>query len=220
MYSILKQTFIFSHLTNEDFDVAISKITPTVKSFKRDEVIFSQSLFSAAMGIILSGRCIVRKAKSQGEDVPLNVLTKTDSFGVISVLSEREEFPTEIIAVENSEIIFISKRDIWFLIENYPEISQSFIRFLSDKIVFLNDKISTFSAYNVEQKLSNYLLQLSKKTNDTTLVFSKSAASRAINSSRASLYRAIDALSEKGIINLDGKKIIITDPLGLERNSK
>jgi CRP-like cAMP-binding protein len=220
MKDFLKNSFIFRNMENEEFIEAIENINPEIRRFEREDAIFSSNEFTKEIGIIKSGRCMVKKAKSQGDDIPLNVLFQNDSFGVISVLTDREEYPTEIIALEKTEIVFISQRDINFLLDNYVQISKNLIAFLADRIVFLNDKISTFSGYNVEQKLSNYLLQLLRKTNDNTLIFSRSAVARAINLSRASLYRGIDALILKGIISLEGKKIIINDPDGLERNSK
>ena len=45
-------------------------------------------------------------------------------------------------------------------------------------------------------------------------------ASEAISSGRASVYRALELLSEAGIISYENKKIILHDPEGLERISK
>ena len=220
METLLKNTFIFAGVKDDDFSCAVSKIAPVIRSFERDEIIFSPQSFNKEIGFVISGKCTVSKNKSAGADVPLNVLKKNDSFGIISVLSDRDEYPTHVVASEPCKILFISRGDVLFLLNNYTEISQNFIKFLTKKIVFLNDKISTFSAYNVEQKLSNYLLQMYRKSDCTTLAFSKTMCAKAINSGRASLYRALDALTEKNIISIKDKKIIIDDLEGLERNSK
>ena len=220
MEKLLKDSFMFRGLSECEISLALSSVFLRIERFKKDEIIFAPDNFKREIGFVLNGKCAVYKSNSHGSDVPLNSLLKNDSFGVISVFSAEKEYPTEIRAVEDSEVAFLKKDDVFYLVRNYPLISENIIKFLADKILFLNDKISTFSAYNVEQKLSSYLLQLYKKTQKTTLAFSKTECAKAINSGRASLYRAIDLLREKGIIQYENKKIIINDPQGLERNSK
>ncbi len=220
MKRILQNSFLFYDMDDAEFEDAISAIKPTVKSFQKGEIIYSPTNFEQKIGIVASGRCTVEKMKSQGEDVTLNVLSESDSFGIVSVLCEKEEYPTRIIAKNTCEIIFISREDFEYLLQSFHKISQNVIKFLAKKIMFLNDKISTFSAYNVEQKLSNYLLQLCEKSKSRSVIFSRTSCARAINAGRASLYRALDALKEKSIITIDDKKIVIEDLEGLERNSK
>ena len=172
------------------------------------------------MGFVLSGKCIAKKTKMHGDDIPLNVFNVSDTFGVLSVLTNRPDFPTCITSVNGCEVAFLSKKDVDYLIDNYPVVARNFIDFLATRITFMNDKISTFSAYNVEQKLATYLLQLSNKIDSETLIFSRTQCAKVLNAGRASLYRALDALVEKGVICLDGKKVIIKNFKELERSSK
>ena len=85
---------------------------------------------------------------------------------------------------------------------------------------FLNKKIATFSSDTVEQKFSNFLLNESKMQDCLSLSLNISKIATTLNVGRASLYRAIDSLSESKIIELENKKIIISDLEGLERISK
>ena len=84
----------------------------------------------------------------------------------------------------------------------------------------MNKKIATYSSDSVVQKFSNFLLNESSKQNCLTLSLNISKIATALNVGRASLYRAIDSLSEGKIIKLENKKIIISDLEGLERISK
>ena len=103
--------------------------------------------------------------------------------------------------------------------ENYL-VSLNIIRFMCQRITFLNEKIATFSGDNVEQKLARLLLSDSINTGLDEFKFNKKRAAETINAGRASLYRALDTLSEKGLILLNNKTIKILDRQGLERISK
>ena len=94
------------------------------------------------------------------------------------------------------------------------------IKFMSKKIRFLNEKVATFSSPTVEEKLCNYILAEYKKYGEREICFNCKKTADATSSGRASIYRAIGSLAERGIIKFESKKIFILDPYGLERNSK
>ena len=45
MEKLLKNTFIFAGVKDDDFSCAVSKIAPVIRSFERDEIIFSPQSF-------------------------------------------------------------------------------------------------------------------------------------------------------------------------------
>ena len=113
---LLKNTFLFRN-SEDKLDEILEKITPTVRSFSKGEVIMTPKNYDLRIGFILKGSCLVSKLKSTGDYVPLNKLGKCDSFGIISVLSEKEKYPTEIVSIENTEVVFFNKSDFNFLID-------------------------------------------------------------------------------------------------------
>ncbi len=198
----------------------IKNITPEIKTYSCKEEIYTPNDYEHKLCFIVNGECAVERVKGDGNSVPLNLLKKGDSFGIMTILSCEDEFPTRIVAKRTSEILFISKEDTLKIINKYPQIAMNVIAFLSNKISFLNSKIATFSSSSVEEKLSNYILSEHKKQKSDVLPFNCKKSAEAISAGRASLYRAIAALSDLGIIKLENKKIYILDPKGLERNSK
>ena len=107
-----------------------------------------------------------------------------------------------------------------YLVKNEPEIAINIIYFLGNRIAFLNDKISTFSSDNTEQKVAKFLVYEVQKNDSLTFAFNCKKTSEALNIGRASLYRAIDSLTQRGILTLENKIINISDLDGLERTTK
>jgi len=141
------------------------------------------------------------------------------SFGITAILSE-EAFPTVIYAKKRSSVAFITRDELLTLIDKFPAVALNIIKFQNDRIAFLNKKIETFSAGSVEERLACYLIGECQKNNSEIFCFNRKKSAEILGVGRASLYRALDSLVLDNIIEFDSKKIIIKNPLGLERIAK
>jgi CRP-like cAMP-binding protein len=136
--------------------------------------------------------------------------------GIMSVLSGKDEYPTVIRAVRTSEILFIDGDDMLSIIKKYPTVAMNVMRFLADRVSFLNEKINTLSEKSTLSRLANHLLKQYRALGEV-LTVSKSKLATQIDVGRASLYRDLDTLCEMKLIEVESKRIIINDPKGLER---
>lgn len=214
------ETFLFDGITKDKVAEILKSISPTIISYTTGDVIFSPCSFEKKIGFVLQGECIVERIKADGTNIPLNTLKRAESFGILTLLSKEDSFPTLVRAKRNTTIIFLSRDDFINLIRTEHTISINTIAFMSDRIAFLNRKISTFSADSVEQKFAKMLFDLYCQTKSRELSLNIKKASETLNSGRASIYRALDSLVQQEIIKIENKKIIISNPEGLERISK
>ncbi len=219
IFDFAKQLFLFRGVPSENLGEVLKVSLYETRRFVRGETIYSPHGYEKKIGFVMTGKCEVRRTKPDGSLALLNTLNVYDAFGVLAVFSECEEYPTEIVAAKNSEIMFIPQSGALALIAKYPKISENVIRFLSERIRFLNQKIANFSGTRVENRLASYLL-LKSETLGESFSLNCNKAAQAINAGRASVYRALSSLSELGIISYSGDKIIILDPNGLKEISK
>ena len=169
------------------------------------------------IGFIMSGECVIeRKDGSSGTAIPLNKISKGDSFGILSVFSSEDNIPTYVRATRDCEIMFISDMHLVELINKSSAVAMNIIKFMGNKISFLNKKISTFSPNNTRQKVANHIYFLSEKLGDC-FKLNCQKTSCTLNIGRASLYRSIDSLVSEGIINYTTGTIKILDKNKLER---
>lgn len=217
--SFLKKTFLFKGIDEDDIDRLIKNARIEEISYQRADVIYSPEDFEKKIGFVYRGECTVGR-QSGGAIVPLNTVKEGESFGIVAVFSDRDEFPTLVTAKAPSTVIFFSADDVHKLVRLDSRIALNVIEFLTAKINFMNDKVAAFSGGCVEEKLASYLLGLKRKYGSSEFDFNKKKSAEALNCGRASLYRAIASLESEGYISFENKKIHINDQEGLERISK
>ena len=211
--------FLFEGISDTVIDEILNSPAVELRSFPRNETIYSPTEYEKKLGFVVSGKCDVKIIKNDSPPTVLNTLGERDAFGVLAVFSECEEYPTEIIAAKNSDVLFISKDGALNLVKQYPEIAMNVIRFLSGRIGYLNKQLATFSGTRVEHRLASFLFRLYQKHGEE-FDFNCKKTSEAINAGRASVYRALDILSTDGIITYSAKQIKIINPSKLKENTK
>ena len=206
----MKSTFLFADIGEKEFNLLTENLTENKKQYKRGELIYSRTDYAKAIGFIISGECEVESHTSDGNKLSLNILKNGDSFGILALFSD-EDFPTEIRAKRNSEILFLDKSALISLIERSPRISLNLIKFLSRRVAFLNGKIDTVTQGSVDTKLASYLLSRARAEGDSSFSFNYKRCSEIINCGRASVYRSVKFFENNGYIKAENKKIYILD---------
>ena len=217
-HNFLNDTFLFHGMDKEILEKIVLENPPHLVSYKRGDLVYS-SADDNKVGFILNGQCEIRRPKTDGSRTVLNVLSEKDSFGILSVFS-KEDFPSQIFALRNSEVLYFSGEQIKHFVNSNLQISLNLINFLVGRVNFLNKKIATFSGTRVEDRLAAFLLCQADQRSSLSFPINYLKTAEEINAGRASVYRALASLEEAGLISVYDKKIIIKDLDGLERITK
>ena len=130
---------------------------------------------------------------------------------------EEENYLTQITALEKVTMAVFSKENVKKIFALYPEVSENYITILSEKIHFLNKKITTYTKAETIQKVASFILQCTdEEKNQATLPYSVTKIADALNVGRASVYRAFDTLENDKVIKREDKLIKILDLSALE----
>lgn len=139
----------------------------------------------------------------------LRQLSAGDVFGAAAVFAAQPEI--SVIKAETEVTLFrISKETIRTLMQSDAAFLDEYLSFLSNRIAFLNSKISCVTAGSAESKLSKWLLE-NAGADVYKLPVSISDLARLLDIGRASLYRAFDELAVRGCIEKEGSMIRILD---------
>ena len=220
VFAFLTNTFLFKGLCEEEITRLVEASTLEHRVYAKGELIYSPTDFKRKIGFIMSGVCRVLHERGESAGVIINRLPEGASFGVLPVFSDGKDFPTSVVAYKRCEIIFISADAVFKLIDKSSVVAVNVIRFLANRVGFLNERIATYSGATATEKLASHLLSEVHRLGTLEIPLNKKRASEEIGCGRATLYRALLELSERGLVTESEKNIIINDREGLERISK
>ena len=206
-YPILNSFVILKSADREKISSFIPENSVTEHSFAAGSEIISPDMTDIPVGFLLEGSATVGST-DDGKRVLIRTVGAGAVFGVATLYSADQPFPTKISAKTPCKILFIPRVAMKALIENDSGANKEFLAFLSNRIVYLNKKINAFTAGSAERRLSLFL-----SDNETdgicSLDISMSALADMLDIGRASLYRALDRLTEDGFIERADKTIIV-----------
>ena len=213
----LARTFLFKGICGEKIQALCRNIEPEICVFSKNDTVLCQESYERRLGFVVSGEIEVRREREDGALIPLNNLTDGGSFGILSLFSKDEEFPTEIVAKKASTVLFLTESDVTALIRKSPEVSIKVIEFLAERVAFLNRKLGTFSAASVEDKLKRFIQAEGRRLGNEFPLNCKKTAEK-LGVGRASLYRALEHLESIGYIKFYDRKInILQETKGTEK---
>lgn len=208
---LLLHTSLFGMVPRSVLERIIASPYCKVKSFEKGELVYGTRDFSRSLGIILGGRLRVTKNNADGHAMLMSTLTPGSLFGAAALFNEESEYATDITALEGSRIVFFTQKLMQRMIRREPGIAENYIRYLSDRILFLNKKMYFLTAGTAEQRLCSFLLDNIPQGSGAELPMPLNKLAGALNISRASLYRAFDTLTQSGAITKKGKTVCIND---------
>ncbi len=183
----------------------------TAAEYEKNDVVYDKTSFSRSLGIVLEGRLRVTKENADKRPIVMSTLQRGALFGAAALFNSEPEYATKITAIEHSRVLFLPQRLIKRMIEREPDIAENYIRYLSERILFLNRKIYFLTAGTAEQRLAGFLLDNLAVGEYSEMPMPMHRLADALNMSRASLYRAFDELTESGAVSKQGKLVCINN---------
>lgn len=174
--------------------------------FQPGEEIYSAQRFRSAIAILLSGSAQVRGHSG----VLMNLLEPGDCFGVAALFHPVEEYVTTVSARTAVSLVFITDKELMDLFRRCPQCAVNYISFLSRRICFLNRRIESFTAPSALAGLGLWLLE-QEHEGEVKVLQGYTRLAQLLNIGRASLYRSLDLLVERGAITRQERTICILD---------
>ena len=204
----LEHCILFNNVSSEVKDRVLTDDRTTWKNVEAGEFIFCESESNQpALCILYSGSMLVYR-EHNGARVLLNEIKAHGIVGASSLFGGDGSFHTTVQAKKKCSVMILQQVQIEELIKESGDFAVNYVAFLSDRIRFLNRRIVSFTSGSAAARLAAYLINRSV---DGKCVISRTKLAAELDIGRASLYRAIDTLTQQKIIISDGKSIIIPD---------
>ena len=213
----LQSSYIFKDLKSEEIGEIIKKVHHQVKTYKKDELIASSGDVCNSLRIIVKGAAVGEMMDFQGKSLRIEELHAPDTIASAFLFGEDNTLPVDVIAVEETKILFIPRQDLMNLFCNENTVLKNYLDIISNRAQKLTKKIKLLGLQSIRGKFANYLLEQVRREGKTefTLKNSQSELANIFGISRPSLGRVIRELHNEGVIEAEGRNIKIIDKKAL-----
>ena len=212
---LLHSVPIFSDLPRS----ALSKIAERMvsRSYSKGQMILLEDALGETFFVIASGSVKITRLSDDGREVILAMLGEADFFGEMSLL-DGEGRSANVVALEDSEVLTLTRSDFLEILEQYPKIAISLLEELTRRLRKSDQQIESLSLSDVEHRIGITLVRLAEELGtihmgDVTirnLPFQQDIANMA-GTSRETVSRTLAILEEKGYIHRDKRILTIFD---------
>lgn len=174
-----------------------------VQDYAPGEVIVGQGAAFGKIGIIMEGSAEVYK-----QSMLMRVLHQNSIIGAATMFTDKKS-ATCVLTSKGCRVAFFAQEVFTEMLRRDFVLVKNYIRYLTERIHFLTDRIESVSMPTIEEKVMNYLI---KNAHGGRFVpeYGMGKLAEALAVSRASLYRVLDKLEAEHQIKRMKEEIIIT----------
>ncbi|MBL6927645.1 MAG: Crp/Fnr family transcriptional regulator [Rhodospirillales bacterium] len=192
------------------------------RRFAAKEPVFMKGDPASGMMAVISGRVRISSYSSEGREVVLNVIGPREVFGEIALIDGGER-TANAVAMENTELMVLERRDFLPFLERNPELCIKLLMVMCHRLRRTSEQLEDFSFLDLRTRLAKRLLDLA---NDhgieedggvrISLTLSQRVLGAMMGTSREAVNKQLRAWEDEGLLRLKRGSVTLLDPEQLE----
>ncbi len=217
--SVLEKTALFTSLSPSELQHLAARTLR--KLFSSGELLFSEGEPCMGLHIIARGKVRIFKTSVSGREQVLAVNTDGESIAELPVF-DGGPYPASAIAIEDTEVAFISRRDFHAYCLEHPEVALKVLSVVGARLRRLVGIIEELSFTTIRQRLISALVKLAQTSGHQTprgieflLPGSHQELANQLGTVRELISRNLMRLQAEGLLEVDARQIVVRDIQGL-----
>lgn len=219
--AVLRKTPLFASLTDAELQALASRATR--KRYGKDEQLFAEGDPCTGLYLVAAGKIRIFKLSPSGREQVLAVEGPGSSFAELPVF-DGGNYPAAASAVEDTEALFISRKDFQGFCREHPDVALKVIAVVGSRLRRLVGIIEELSFTTVRQRLIALILRLAqaegvRSSEGVRIELTKTHQDLAaeLGTVRELVSRNLSRLVAEGFLDVEGRKIVVKDIGGLRR---
>jgi len=217
--AVLKKTALLSSLSSSELQLLAARTVR--KLFSEGELLFSEGEPCNGLHIIALGKVRIFKTSISGREQVLAMNGPGESVAELPVF-DGGPYPASAVAIEDTEIAFISRRDFNAFCLEHPEVALKVLSVVGARLRRLVGIIEELSFTTIRQRLISALLKLAQsegKKTERGIEFQLPATHQELASQlgtvRELISRNLMRLQAEGLLEVAAREIVVKDMKGL-----
>ncbi len=211
-YTYLLNAPVFRGMDIAEIMSVISSTPYRIRRYRSGTMIFQSGEPVVSFVMVISGSVKGEMTDYSGRVLKIEEVSESGSVGAAFLFSSKSVFPVNVIAVTDAELLTIEKNDFLRFLKCDDRILLNFLGMISNRSVFLSEKIKFLNFKTIKGKLAQYFLQISGSGDSvTTLTMTQSDLADYFGVARPSIARVVSELESEGMIETRGRSLRILD---------
>lgn len=217
--AVLAKTPLLSNLSQVEIQTLAARTVR--KLFSAGELLFSEGEPCNGLHIIARGKVRIFKTSLNGREQVLALNVPGESVAELPVF-DGGPYPASAAAMEDAEIVFISRRDFHAYCLEHPEVALKVLSVVGARLRRLVGIIEELSFTTIRQRLIAMLVKLAQSEGKTTergvefhLPATHQELANQLGTVRELISRNLMRLQAEGLLEVDARQIVVKDMKGL-----
>ena len=206
---ILKRTQLFSGVSDTEISAMLNCLQARILTIKKGEYVYREGEHLDAISVLVKGKLLVQNNDFWGNRNIINVIHVGEMFGEAYVAPESGVLPNDVIAEEDSVVIFFNVRKILTVCSTacrfHSMVIQNLFFAISEKNRKLVAKIGHMSKRSTRTKLLSYLSEEAKKHNSShfTIPFTRQQLADFLCVDRSAMSNELCKMRDEGLLKFE-----------------
>lgn len=203
---ILRNCKLFENISDESLQAMLSCLGAEVRSYTKNQYLFTEGETVSHIGIILSGTAQIVRVDFYGNRSIVAVIEPPQLFGESFACTETRSVPVNVIAEKDCEVMMINSQKMLHpccdACEFHSRIIFNLMKEIAAKNLLLNQKIEIISKRTTREKLMTYLLIQAKQHGKSsfTVPYDRQELADFLEVDRSGLSAEISKLRKENVI--------------------
>lgn len=212
----LRQVELFAGLDDPVLHQIATVARP--REFDRGELLFVEGDVGDALLVLVSGSVTVFRTSPDGERAALTVLEPPEVLGEIALLDGAAR-SASVEATEPTTVLSLSRPEFFALLRHQPSVLEPLMRQLGTMVRRLTEQAADHVFLDLAGRVAKALLRLAGTGSPPVVAITQTRLAEMSGGTRQSVNQVLGGFAQRGLVHLEGRRVLLTDVPGLRRRA-
>lgn len=184
------------------------------RRLKKGTVLFRKGDTGTNLCVVCAGSVRISVPSEQGQDAVFNVIPPGEIFGEIALLDGGVR-TADAVAIEDTELLVIERRDFIPLVREHPEIAMKLIEMVCARLRRTSEQVEDIVFLRLPERLAKALMQLHSRAGNNSIRITQRDLSQMVGVSRESVNKLLRDWQRRGWLKLQRGGLTLLVPKAL-----
>lgn len=206
---VLKRTKLFAGVAEEEIGAMLSCLDARLHEYKKGEYVLRQGEHMSFITVLVDGELHIQRDDYWGNRAIIIPIAVGEMFGEAYIAPESGALLNDVVAVEDSAVIFFDVRRIITVCSSacrfHSMVVQNLFFAISEKNRKLVQKLGHMSKRSTREKLISYLSEESKRQNSArfTIPFNRQQLADFLSVDRSAMSNELCKMRDEGLLRFE-----------------